>query len=276
MEAQSTEYASRVAAIAVLAVAAILVLVGVISFFDLERLFEIDEAKLKLELLKISYQFLLLVVLGGAVSWLLKRYETARASKERELRDERNRQETARADEERRQAEVRRLFLDTHSALVAAYNSAKRVRRLLRARAITESPGGDSLVRREPYDTLLEALVDAQLTFESQIHRIEANKDVFAGLSEDDIESLKSIESYLGKIIKEHGSLLRHFGAEDTQSLAALERLKEFIRPYKRALSSTLTSARPSNLPFASSLSWYDRAQSERPHCVANRTTTSP
>ena len=112
-------------------------LVAVVGFLWRGR--ELSEAEvLDPAVFKLTYQFFLIVVAGGAVSWLYR--ELSR------LREE--------AEQDRQE------FQKLYSDLVSAYNAYKRAKRLLRARAwrTDESDSGakTDLLKVEEYCALVE------------------------------------------------------------------------------------------------------------------------
>jgi hypothetical protein len=188
---------------------------------------------------ELTYQFLLLIVLGGAVSLLFREHV-----REREVKDEErmHKQEEADARQVReqeasnaKQARLREMYSD----LLVAYNKAKKVRRVLRARAIKLEPAGTSqriqVILGSEYDAHMSDLIDAQLTFET-----------YAKLAEDRLlwfeeagalaGPLRNIEGYLNKIIKEYTTNYKTFeGDPPCKPLSELLDLKEFIGPYRES-----------------------------------------
>ena len=95
------------------------------------------------EVFKITYQFLLIVVVGTGISALYKRILVNR---------------------ERKQSDIK-AFRELYSNLIDSYNLYKEVKRLLRARALRVD--GDELVLlSEPYEELMIRLNTVQLKFE--------------------------------------------------------------------------------------------------------------
>jgi hypothetical protein len=164
---------------------------------------------------KLTYQFLLVTVVGGAVSAIYKEFQRQR--------DEQTKQTERSAAAREAKRTLQRQFL-TDS--VAAYNAAKKTRRLLRAKAI-ERP---SQVHREPYDEQMQALMDAQLAFEALAERVRASPTLFPGLEPD----LDAIEKYLGGILKEYAACLSQFtGSPPTLVLTSAPDLAEFTDSYR-------------------------------------------
>jgi hypothetical protein len=181
---------------------------GVVAFLVWGALIKttIDE-----ELFRLSYQFLLIVVIGGALSLLYQQFSAERALDERRIA----------------------LLRQIHSELLTAFNVAKRARRALRAHvgsAITQ----DSRLIAEQYDEQMDRITDAQLTFELYAKRAEdglwfERGNALAG-------QLRSIEKYLGEIGKEYEKKRNSFaGMPSSKLLSELPVLAEFIGPYKDA-----------------------------------------
>lgn len=162
----------------------------------------------KIETFKILLQFLLLVVIGGAFSLLFSQYAL-----EREKR-------------ETKKEEYRELLAE----LIKEYNSAKRIRRLLRAEARFVPNNEEVNIKAEPYHKQMKALINVQLGFE-YLKRFVENTDY------DELKalgpSLKSIESYLNKIINEYELSYELFSKDESRPIDDLPVLKEFIEKHK-------------------------------------------
>ena len=108
-------------------------------------------------------------------------------------------------------------------------NECKRVRRLLRAKAICTDQSGKKFVRRDRYDVLLERLNDAQLRLEFYKRYVKWNADLFeeaVGVAEHlekAKESLNCVVAEWEKATEECSS------AESTYALKELPKLKELI-----------------------------------------------
>lgn len=154
------------------------------------------------ELVKITYQFCLLGVIGGAGSTFFARIE-----KDREARRESSRrqaEETRARTEKLRDAKLElanewRTLLDD---LITLYNETKRVRRMLRVKVMNfENP---PLIRNaNDYDSLLQDLNEVQLSLESHKRRAEADGRLRSRIPELRIE-LAGLEKYLNEIIREY------------------------------------------------------------------------
>ena len=177
-----------------------------------------------------TYQFFLVVMLGGGVSWFYRELIRVRELKERD-------EAKARERKEREQAE----FLELYSDLVRAYNESKAVKRLLRAKAWREGADGDILLT-EPYNELLERLNGVQLTFEALKRHVEGRNRLFAkvddlyeteetdGTKDTLYGDLDRIEKYLNGVVKEYETALRPFPEAPAHlALEGLVRVKEFI-----------------------------------------------
>lgn len=169
------------------------------------------------EVFKLTYQFLLIVVLGAGVSASFQAISFAREARER-----------------------RRAFQrEVHDGLVTGYNDAKRARRLLRARArvnIDPETSARYDILFKQYDRQLEALSGAQLSIEFAIRRIEVNRLLFYH-ADDIVASLKVVEKYLNEVIdewEETGPKAKTLGPVKLTS-AELPNLEDFLRHYHPA-----------------------------------------
>ncbi len=187
----------------------ILAMAGVISFLIFGSHIK---AALEPELFSVSYQFLLIVVLGGAVSLLYKQFST----------------------EQDRDRERRLILRQMHSELLDAFNVAKRVRRTVRARVGYTSDRqalGLRYIIGADYREQMDALMEAQLKFEVYAKRAVERELYFAQGEELNAQCGK-IEDYLRQIIKEYEINLTNF--DETfpgKQLADLPKLAEFIGP---------------------------------------------
>jgi hypothetical protein len=196
-----------------------LAIVGVISFIVARTALE---ASLGTEVFKLTYEFLLIIVIGGAVSLLYSHFTKVREQ-----------ERAKKAEEKTLQGKFRVGFLQS-------YNAAKSVRRLLRAtaRTITEVNGTTTeLIKLSPYDRQMQKLVQVQLQFETLKEEAESEKDLFAGVPElqDLNKNLGTIESYLHDIISEYEKSSKLFQRGDPQPLSEFKKLAEFIGPYDSA-----------------------------------------
>jgi hypothetical protein len=155
---------------------------------------------------ELTYQFLLIGVIGGALTLFYQSVQRQRDVREAE------------------RGLQRQLLIE----VVQAYNGAKKVRRLVRAKA-----RANDLIRGEPYDEQMESLLDIQLNFESLKHQAEANPQLFP-INSGVRNALESIETYLNRIMDEYEKKLSLFaGAPATLPLAQLGELKEFIADHR-------------------------------------------
>jgi hypothetical protein len=173
------------------------------------------------DVFRLTYQFFLLAVLGGALSFLFKEI-----SRERQYR-----QEELIKEEEKRTHNSKRLR-EIHSELLGAYNKAKKVRRLLRAKALTKTTTSKKIiVVQDEYDRQMQELIDAQLVFEVYAKRIKYNKLWFKEAG--NLESkLGLIEKYLNRILQEYQKSFKTFSRDSrTKPLNKLPKLEEFVGP---------------------------------------------
>jgi len=162
-----------------------------------------------LETFKILLQFIFIVVIGGAITLIFSQY-----SKECEKR-------------EQKKEEYRKILAE----IIKEYNSAKRIRRLLRAEAKIVTGEGIA-IKAGPYREQMRALNNVQLRFE-YLKRFVENSD-YAELKSkksDSIESyLKSIESYLNRIIKEYENSYPIFSNNGFGLIKNFPYLEEFLK----------------------------------------------
>ncbi|SDI38748.1 hypothetical protein SAMN04487926_11623 [Paraburkholderia steynii] len=194
---------------ALICVVVVLSLLGILAFW----IWSIRTGQLETDLLRLTFQFLLIVVIGGALSFVYDEFQYARDISAKQFE----------ADSAVREAQrvLQREFLKD---VIQAYNAAKKVRRLLRARAIHKG-----IVYKEAYDEHMQALMDIQLEFEAFRIRTE-NQTLFPGLE----GKLKSIEEYLGNVLRDYERYFSSFaGQPPTHPLAPLQNLEEFTASFK-------------------------------------------
>lgn len=141
-----------------------------------------------------------------------------------------------------RNKEIEKKYLSIYQLykdLVDAYNSTKRLRRVLRATAIRfmEESQGVKIkgVLRHPYDEQMEQLIDTQLHLEFYARYVESNLHVL-----DDIQSitpyLKTASKYLSNIVSEYEESWSVFSGEPSICpISKLPGLEDFLLPYKEA-----------------------------------------
>jgi hypothetical protein len=165
------------------------------------------------DVFKLTYEFLLIGVIGGALSLFYQNVQHQREVREAE------------------RGLQRKLLRE----VIQAYNDAKKVRRLLRAKARDERAMKDTVIRAQPYDEQMQVLLDIQLDFEAFKHQaaqsnpglFPADSGVHAGLD--------SIEKYLNEIVGEYETHFSLFtgGPPPTLPLAQLRKLQDFIAKRK-------------------------------------------
>lgn len=166
------------------------------------------------------YNSCLWVVLGGVLSQTLEERELDHAEAARQLEHERQ-----------AGAERRRALQQAYTDLLASYNGAKRVRRLLRGTAIHgDVHAADASASLSEYRRLIETLIDIQLDLEALKRRGRAGLWVeLKGVAEE----AEKMEKYLGRIIGEYEN--QSPSAVDIVPLNSLPRLAEFVGPYRDA-----------------------------------------
>jgi hypothetical protein len=153
------------------------------------------------------WHFLTIGIGGGFLALLFGQY-----TKEREERE--------------RDRSIRR---DMFKELLVAYSKAKKVQRLMRARAICGISDGKLHVLCDEYDKLFDDLNDARLSFETQVHQIRANSRLFP--DEPKLtKNLLAMEEYLALTIQEHQKIFwRSSGSPRKRLLSDLRALENFL-----------------------------------------------
>jgi hypothetical protein len=161
---------------------------------------------------RITYQFLLVSVLGGAIAYLYKLLELGR--------------------------EQRRYLREMHKELLDAFNKAKMVRRELRARLGTKDKVNPAFrITAEEYEKQMARLGESQLVFEVYAKRALDQGLWFKG-AHDLGNALDELERYLNKILKEYQEKLVIFNGDPPDlEIDQLEYLVEFIGPYTKKSS---------------------------------------
>jgi hypothetical protein len=168
---------------------------------------------------KTLLQFLLVAVLGGGVSLVYQAF---------------NRQAEQRADHAKLAEEHAIAVRETRQRylgeLIGLYNSVKRTRRLLRARAQVHTATGESRLRVATYDELLQLLVDAQLSLEMAVRNVRAEVALFDA-EPDLLPSLKTTEEYVRDVISEYETVMPGV-AQGATDIPTPPQLADFIGPY--------------------------------------------
>jgi hypothetical protein len=168
------------------------------------------------DLVRLTYQFLLLVVIGGWVALEFRRF----------------------SDRQQLLEDYKREAVELSRGMIAAYNQGKRVRRFLRARAkrvVTRETGERQVsIRASTYDELMGELCEVQLSLEAYCKRLRSEQHLFENLDGDLyeglVESVRSMEGYLNSLITEWESALYEFDKEpEYLSLEELPKLRGFI-----------------------------------------------
>lgn len=126
--------------------------------------------------------------------------------------------------------------------LNSTYASAKRVRRLLRARGLVFRTDEVPLtldehfpeavaIERDPYDQYLQELVDIQLTIETIGREVVASRFAFRDPRAIEM-GLRSMDDYLNGILHEYQFLFSRFRESSQVSLDELVRLRDFLGRY--------------------------------------------
>jgi hypothetical protein len=182
------------------------------------------------EVAKSLLQLGVVAVVGTLVSMTMTEYQLEEIRRDKD-RDRMQQEDSKVREIERLRYEYREeLLLSTLSRTMAAYSSAKRARRLFRARA-GAIPSGPGLVKSQDYDRFMETVNDVQLQFEGLKSDVKSSKQAFSIAA--DLESMyQTIESYFGCIVKEYEQS-RHklLDSESTIAVAQLKALSDFLGP---------------------------------------------
>jgi hypothetical protein len=167
-----------------------------------------------------TYQFFLITIVGGGVSLVYEAYRRERESRERQREIQRN----------------------LRSNLISSYNSAKQIRRLLRAKAVRiDLDTRREIVLGEEYSKQLDKLIEAQLSFELAVQVVKSEPELFVDSGSGDTApdlaaKLESVEDYLNEIINEYEKSYKTFtGDPAIKDFSELPKLREFIGPFSEA-----------------------------------------
>jgi hypothetical protein len=217
----------------------ILGLIGVCSFFAFSN-FLVQH--LNIELFKLSFQFLLIVVLGGAVTLAFTNF-----TKEKEYRIK------TKEKSETRIGEIKNALHKFHNEFVQSYNSVKYIRRMFRARARIFST--ETLIDVKSYDLLMQELTKNQLQFEFYIDEAESNPKLFEDkkVNAQLQDKVKLMRNYLNKIVTEYENCYKFFPEHNFVSqvqalpLKKLPVLADFIVKYSEAEDFKTNFRKPAN-----------------------------
>ncbi len=163
---------------------------------------------------ELSHQLLLVVVIGVAAFLLYRRFAAELAA-----------------------ARERRAVLGKmHAELFGAFNTAKEVRRKLRAHLGRSSEPGSTAkpkVATGEYEDQMYSLMGARLIFEIYKKRAADSRSWFSSGAELAVQ-LGRVESYLNSILDEHEESRKKFpSTRASKPITELPKLAEFIGPYR-------------------------------------------
>ncbi len=192
----------------------------------------------KLEIAKAILQLGVVSIVGAGVSILVFKYQRERQQFDRDREHERASAEHEQ-ERQRKHIEYREdLLKATLAKTMADYNSVKRARRLLRARAIVVQDSAD-YVLLDPYDTYMDIINESQLDFENLARDVDMSEPAFSS-SRDLVRALRTMESFLGKMLKEYETFRRDFhGDSPSKKLNELNELSAFIGPFEGSAFAT-------------------------------------
>jgi hypothetical protein len=122
------------------------------------------------------------------------------------------------------------LLKATLGKAMESYNTAKKARHLLLARARTvKSDSKEWLVSGPDYDSYMAMVIDAQLQLDNLARDVETNSRVFTRYGSEITKDLKSMEHYLSELIHDYDSMRPSF--QEKVLLTALPHLSDFLLP---------------------------------------------
>jgi cell division protein FtsB len=213
-------------------------------------------AHLNIEVFKLCFQFLLIVVLGGAVTLLFTAFTKQR---EEFFKQKEKKANSIKEENEKKKAAIkedRALLLKFNNEFIEAYNGIKKVRRLVRARTRIRSEHNKSEENTEintiGYDEQMQDLTTIQLQFEFLKDEVKSSPNLFAG-SKKAKDAIGDIETYLGRIVTEYECCYLQFPGKfylkeiPGMSLENLPELKQFIAPYNEKSDFAIKFLIPAN-----------------------------
>lgn len=199
-----------------------------------------------MELFKAVLQLGVISVAGAALAMLSFNYQFAREQEETER--ENNQARKDKKSEERRQKRLRDFELISRrleyredllrtilGRATSSYSAVKKVRRLLRARALVEDEN-DKTILPMVYDEQMMVVNDAQLEFENLKRDVE-NSELAFSQADEIVKNLVAIDRYLGKLISEYERRRPRITNDiSTQRLSQFLRLQDFLAKSKHSL----------------------------------------
>ena len=174
-----------------------------------------------LETFKALLQLVVVGVIGGLITSIVREIEEERQRYDKQKELERQKREAIR--------EFKKLILNQ---LVDAYSRTKQVRRLLRARGLTLTnvPEQGNFLRQNVYSEKMENLSSIQLNFETIGTKINTSKEVFSN-AQNLTALIRKMDTYLSDdLIDEYEESFRTFDAQSEQcSLAQLPKILDFL-----------------------------------------------
>jgi len=229
-------------------IATFITLSAVIGVYLFIRYTNILKLHLDYEIFKLCFQFLLIIVLGGAVTLVFTNYTKLREEKIRK-----------KEKESERRFDCKKSQHKFHNDFVQSYNSIKLIRRMIRARArilfIDEQNNKTVLLDTKTYDNQLQELTKLQLQFEFYIDEAESNPSLFPdkGVNSRLQTEIKLMRDYLNELVTEYEDCYklfknRHYVTKvETIPLIELPILSEFIVTYKNAVDFKGKFRKPAN-----------------------------
>jgi hypothetical protein len=182
---------------------------------------------------ELTTQFLFVGVLGAGVALIYREWEKARADEAQRL-ERRRTEDVQRFEKEKEErALYRDLLVQFYRAMVDLYHDCKKIRRTIRAWS-DRRQGEPWQIECERYERLMDQLEDVQLRAEGMVRQVRAQRHLFGGSQHRLEESLRRIEKYLNKLLKDYEQSYATRRAKQKDDLIALDdALMEFVTPRK-------------------------------------------
>jgi len=167
---------------------------------------------------ELTYQFFLIVVIGGVVGGFLSLAFRAYEEKQKSIA------ETEAINRARRDAK-KTLLGNLYSDLIVLYNDAKKVRRILKAKSKLIDRA--RVINFTEYEKNLIVLEDVQLKLEQHIKEIEASADILDGKTTVFKKNLIIMEKYLRLITERYEERKWAIVSDDHPDLIVLDKVTQ-------------------------------------------------
>jgi hypothetical protein len=167
---------------------------------------------------ELTYQFFLIVVIGGVVGGFLSLAFRAYEEKQKSIA------ETEAINRARRDAK-KTLLGNLYSDLIVLYNDAKKVRRILKAKSKLIDRA--RVINFTEYEKNLIVLEDVQLKLEQHIKEVEASGDILDGKTTVFKKNLIRMEKYLRLITERYEERKWAIVSDDHPDLIVLDKVTQ-------------------------------------------------